>query len=340
MALALALGGCGGGEEKERLALGVNVAQLFDGAANAALVEPALARAEHDGIREARADALWAALEPAPGRFDWAFADQVAGALARHGIRWWAVLDYAPAWAAMAPLSIHSAPRDPADFGTFAGAFARRYGPGGAFWRAHPELPDLPVRTIEVWNEPDSRIFWVPGPDPATYARSFAAAARAVPSDVRLVVGGLVGTGPFLTAVLAAEPGIKDRIAAVGVHPYGLSSAAVLDRLGGYRAAADRAGLEDVPFAVTEVGWATRPPGNDYFASEEERGRLIATTFPAMARTPCVESAFLSSYTTPERRPGDVGDWFGIVPPDGGEGPSRPAFRTLVTDPPAAARCP
>lgn len=318
----------------------MNLAQLFDDPANAALVEPALARAGHDGIREARADALWAASQPAPGRLDWTFSDRVAGALAGHGIRWWAVLDYAPAWAAAAPASLHSAPRDPADFGAFAGAFARRYGPGGAFWREHPELPDLPVRTIEVWNEPDSRIFWVPGPDPVAYARTFAAAVRAVPSDVRLVVGGLTGTGTFLPAVLAAEPVIAGRIAAVAVHPYGLSSPAVLARLGGFRTAAERAGLDHVPLAVTEVGWATRPPGNDYFASEEDRGRLLATTFPALARTACVESAFLSSYTTPERRPGDVGDWFGIVPPGGGEGPSRTAFRALVTDPPAAARCP
>ena len=66
----------------------------------------------------ARSDVLWEVAEPeAPGEdgvhhYDWSFADGVAGALARHGIQWLALVDYATPWSASVPGNTHSPPRD------------------------------------------------------------------------------------------------------------------------------------------------------------------------------------------------------------------------------------
>ena len=47
-----------------------------------------------------------------------------------------------------------SPPADPAAYGRFAGQVAARFGSRGTFWAEHPELPRVPVRDYQIWNEP------------------------------------------------------------------------------------------------------------------------------------------------------------------------------------------
>ena len=86
----------------------------------------------------------------------------------------------------------------------FVKAAVRRYGPHGQFWTQHPELPNDPIRTWQVWNEPnhylgDSRRREGHEPTPGSSASprrrftpstrrrrsSWRASARASPSRVR-----------------------------------------------------------------------------------------------------------------------------------------------------------
>ena len=100
-------------------------------------------------------------------------------ALAGHHLQWQPILDYTPKWQQTIPGDDKSAPKSNDAFAQFAAAFAARYGPGGTFWSVHPELPNLPVRTYEIWNEPNGT-FWTPQPDPAAYADLFVRAADAI----------------------------------------------------------------------------------------------------------------------------------------------------------------
>ena len=139
------------------------------------------------GIRVVRSDAFWADAEPSPPllgmvhQWNWTGLDQRAAALARAGLEWLPVLDYGTPWAESyrAP-DDHSPPSHPADFAAYAQAFAKRYGPGGDFWSAHPELRPLPVTTYEIWNEPNRADFWAPRPDPGGYADLYSAARAAI----------------------------------------------------------------------------------------------------------------------------------------------------------------
>jgi hypothetical protein len=320
--------------------LGVNVNRLFnDGTYTPSQIDAQLAAVRATGVTLARSDALWEASEPAPPRdgvhrYRWAFDDAVAGALARHGLRWLPILDYSPPWAQSVAGQPHSPPRAVADFAAYAGAFAARYGPGGAFWRAHPPLPARPVDTYEIWNEPDNHEFWLPDPDPARYAALYLAARAAIHAadpPARVIIGGLSNPAAFLPALLRAAPSLAGHIDGVGIHPYGATPAVVAGRVSGARALLRRLGLGSVPMYVTEFGWTTSPRGALDWAPASKRPGYIAATIARLAHSDCgLAATVLYTWVTPERNPADHEDWFGINPPQGGASADVRAFTAAV----------
>jgi len=310
---------------------GVSVNRLFnDGTYTTQQIDSQLAALHATGATIARSDALWEASEPtAPvggvHHYDWSFDDAIAAALARHGLRWLPIIDYSATWAESAPGSEHSPPSSAADFAAYAAAFAARYGPGGSFWSAHPDLTVLPVGTLEIWNEPDSPHFWSPAPDPARYAGLYEAAREgilAVDPSARVIIGGLTNPGAFLPALLAAAPDLRGRIDGVGIHPYAPNPLSVLATVGRARAALAALGLGSVPLYVTEFGWPTLPAHSQYWAPESLRPRYIRSTIAALGHTNCgVAMTVLYTWVTPESDPANREDWFGIHSPAGTDTP-------------------
>ena len=79
--------------------------------------------------------------------YDWSFDDSIAGALAAHGLQWLPIIDYSAAVGrSRSPAATTRRRSSAADYAAYAGALAARYGAGGSFWRAHPELPARPGR--------------------------------------------------------------------------------------------------------------------------------------------------------------------------------------------------
>jgi hypothetical protein len=303
---------------------GVNVNRLFnDGTYTQAQIDAQLAALRATGATVARSDAFWEATEPrAPvaGRhtYDWSFDDQIAGALAAHGLTWLPIIDYTAPWAESVAGQDHSPPRSDADYADYAGAFAARYGSGGAFWRAHPGLAPEPVSAIEVWNEPDNPEFWVPGPDAAAYARLYLDARTAIDAadpGVRALVGGLTNAGAFLPAMVRASPELVGHVDGVAVHPYGRPGLAVA-RVRGARATLVRLGMGAVPLYITEFGWTTQPPGAVGYAPEAQRPADITGVLTTLGHLQCgLAATLLYTWVTPERNPADPQDWYGIANP-------------------------
>jgi hypothetical protein len=85
-------------------------------------------------------------------------------------LRWEPTLAFAPRWAEGHRSNVihpkagraiaYLPPASNATFAAYATAFMKRYGPRGAFWKANPKLPYVPVTTVEVWNEPDNLYDW------------------------------------------------------------------------------------------------------------------------------------------------------------------------------------
>lgn len=182
------------------------------------------------------------------------------------------------AWAARAQLRLAPTLGLPTQYGPIAAAdamaryvsaFAKRYGPGGTFWKQNPHLPYLPVEDYEIGNEPNlplqyvddfTNLHWLA---PSSYARVYEASRAALhrvdPSGVA-VVGGLADSGtPGVSLVdderwlAALTPGQVD---AVGFHPYTfpISFATMYGDTEGLRQWMNTHGMQDVPIEINEFG--------------------------------------------------------------------------------------
>ncbi len=315
---------------------GANVNRLFnDRTYTTAQIAAQLQALRDTGATIARADALWEWAEPDRPvadvhRYDWSFDDQIVGSLAANGLRWLPIIDYAPPWAAADPGQLHSPPASPDDYASFAAALTARYGTGGSFWRSHPGLNAQPVRTYEIWNEPDTRNFWFPSPNPASYAAIYSAARDAIKTvdpTAQVIVGGLVLAEEFIPAMLRAQPALRGNIDGVAIHPYATTPQAVLARVQAARATLSSSGLRGLPLYITEFGWATEPVGAPNWASETVRPDYITETLSALGHSNCyVAASLIYTWVSPEQNPNSEEDWYGIFGPDGFSTPDTEAF--------------
>ncbi len=318
---------------------GASVNLLFNsGGETPRQIGSALRALRATGATVARSDALWEATEPtAPVNgvhsYDWTFDDTIATALATTGLRWLPILDYSAPWAQSVAGQDHSPPSSAAAYAAYAGAFAARYGPGGSFWRTHPELATEPVQTYEIWNEPDNAEFWTPTPDPARYADLYLAARRAIDAadpSARVIVGGLTTPTRFVPAMLAARPDLRGHVDGIGIHPYGLPSI-VLAKIRDDRAMLAAQGLASVPMYVTEFGWTTSPPGALDYAEATQRPIYIQQTLAALGHLNCgLASALLYTWYSPQGNPADSQQWYGLVGPGAAPTGASAAFASGV----------
>ena len=303
---------------------GVNVQYLFDGSSSSTWA-PQLAAVASAGIPLAREDARWSRVEPsAPSgghhNYNWSFDDSIVTAMAQQHVRWYPIIDYSTSWSGVIGGDSNSmvAPSHYADFATYANAFAQRYGRGGAFWKANPGLPQLPVTDYEIWNEENSTAFLRPqGNAPEAYADLFMAARAAikpVDSNAKVVIGGLaLGNNggadeiQFIQRMFAHRPDLRGHVDAVGLHPYQLAVADVYRRIALFRQAYDRLDSSRVPIELTELGWASTS------VSDAQRGQDLSHLASELPRSDCnVGRLLVYSWTSAEQNGSHADDWFGI----------------------------
>ncbi len=237
----------------------------------------------------------WARVETAPRRLDFSVYDSVMAAAASAGLHVLPVVMDPPAWRSTAPatgrLRAMYPPRDPAEMASFATALARRYGPGGSFWSSHPQLVPSPIRSWQVWNEPNIQAFWATGPDPAAYVRMLDAvgtAIRAVDPGSEIVAGGLpyAGNGltppEFIDAMYAG--GARGSFDTIAIHPYAADVPGVLEILRRARQQLDDLGDPERPIWATEFGWATSGPAVTVTVSEPRQAALVREAIAFMQR--------------------------------------------------------
>ncbi|HLH67253.1 MAG TPA: hypothetical protein VKV27_16305 [Solirubrobacteraceae bacterium] len=324
---------------------GVSVNRLFNDASyTPAQLSAQLASVRATGATVARTDALWEATEPlAPvdghHHYNWAFDDAIARALAEHDLTWLPIIDYTAPYNQSIPGQDHSPPLSDVDYADYAAAFAGRYGPGGSFWSANPDLTPRPVTAMEIWNEPDNAQFWLPGPDPGAYADLYLtarAAIQRVDPSMRVLIGGLVDPATFLPAMVRARPLIRGHVDGVAIHPYG-SPGVVLAKVRAARATLVSLGMGSVPLYVTEFGWTVSPPGAPDYAPSTVRDGYITQTLDDLGHLSCgLAAAVLYTWVTPEVDPRNAQDWYGIADPSGAGGPT-PATRAFAAGLEAAA---
>lgn len=301
VALVATLADCGDSEEPSRPAERDGPDPFYGIAPVGVLNDADLARMAEGGIGSYRLSLGWPSIEASKGTYDWAPVDALVTSLARHGIQPRPSLIGTPSFYAEEPTIGPTVSEEALDgWASFVRAAARRYGPGGKFWtelaEAEPEVAPTPVRSWEIWNEPNSSLFWKPQPDPPDYATLLersASALRSVDPDARIVTGGIFATPQSEGAIVSYDfiEGVYDALGeegalidSIGIHPYGADVGEVIDQLDGTREAIDDSG-GDAGISVTEIGWGSDPDVPNYLAkSRQQQAKLLSDTFEKLLR--------------------------------------------------------
>jgi len=236
------------------------------------------------GVGTLRQNFNWEFLEhgqPA-GELNWTFLDRFIGTCAQRGITVLPVLFNPPAHLTTRPAGGGERgaypPSDLGALGQFGAKLAQRYGTTGRFWLEHPEVPRLPIRAWQIWNEPNLPVYWKPAPDPGAYTamlRLASTAIKAVDPGAEIVTAGLpesnikgaVSLPSFLRGMYAA--GANGAFDTLALNAYAPTGRAVVTKVGRYRRMLNSLGDADAGIRVTEFGWADRGP-------EPKKGRYTA----------------------------------------------------------------
>lgn len=234
------------------------------------------------GIKSMRLPINWAEIVPNPEeRFDpdWSRFDGWVLLAAENRIRTFPFLWGTPEWVSprLGGEPVASA-RQRREWLRFLASAANRYGPGGGFWRENPELPQLPVRQWEIWNE-ENIVTFSREPDPMRFARLIEISGRLLhrldPGST-VILGGLFGRplqvppnihSDLFLSELYRVPGIKRHFDGVALHPYVADAAAMESQIEKLRRVMRLNGDAGTKLYMTELGW-----GSDSFESRWERG--------------------------------------------------------------------
>jgi polysaccharide biosynthesis protein PslG len=275
--------------------------------------EEQLQRLRRGGVEGLRIPFEWGGLQSERGGpIDWGGTDQVLAAATRAGVAVLPVLSGAPSWAvrtvrvpggggSTAPAHLPATGSPARGWRAFLRQAVERYGPGGSFWSAHPSLPERPIRTWQIWNEPNFKYF-VARPNPTEYGRLVrvsSSALRSADPGARVVLAGLFaqphgarnGRGKhtsvnwfasdFLTQMYRTTPGIRSRFDGVALHPYTGDFHHLVPEIEEVRQVLRRFRDRGKGLWITELGWSSQRPerGNSFAKGPAGQAQQLAGAF-------------------------------------------------------------
>jgi len=213
-----------------------------------------------DGVQSWRVEMAWDQVEPSQGQFAWTATDRKVLAAARQGIDVLGLALRAPGWANGNTGNPFTPPSKTSDYAGYLRALIARYGPSGSLWAEHPEVPKRAVRTWEIWNEPNLKVYFSKQPFAKPYAALLRAAYPAVHGadpGATVLMASMANYSWRDLAKLLSVSGPKLRFDAAGAHPFSgrPSNAVKIVRLN--REALDHRGYAKVPLWLTELTWSS-----------------------------------------------------------------------------------
>jgi hypothetical protein len=295
IAACLLLAGCGGGGSSDdgggqsgpTPLLGVTAGEVTR--PNAPLADEVKAMREA-GVTTLRAPFYWPTAQPQDEPPSFAATDPLVEAVARERIELLPVVLGTPSWAAAHPKLGNSPPAGTKTYAAFLTDLIDRYGPSGSFWKEHPDVPKRPIRSWQIWNEPDHLHYWSDQP----YAPGYVALARAARTAIKQADPGatvvMAGFADRSWNSLAAvyKAGGKGVFDAAAIHPYTYKVRDVLRIVEYARRALDRAGDPDQPLWLTEVTWSSgKRPGHEpapFETTPEDQAARLSQALPLLIR--------------------------------------------------------
>ncbi len=249
------------------------------------------------GATAVRDEIPWVDIEGPQGVFDWTEGDTLITDAAQNGLHLLMIVDQTPAFASGASTSANNwtwaPPTNPADYGTFAGRVAARYGANGTFWASHPTLPRVLPAGIELWNEENEAGFWGNStPDPVKYAAmvtSAYSAIKAADPTMLVVTGGLAPAGAYNDVDCTGASnmpsdgsqinpvnylqdlyanGIQGSVDAVGWHPYNFNAGWTASQMLAYDPCNAWSQMADTPVSARSLMTANGDGAKTIWATE------------------------------------------------------------------------
>jgi hypothetical protein len=241
------------------------------------------------GVEAVETEFNWAVEQPsADAPPDFARTDRIVLAAARRRMAVLAVPVFAPPWAAVDPGNAASPPKA-APFAAYLKAAVQRYGPRGSLWAEHPQVPRMPIREWQIWNEPSHAGFWSEQPFADRYVSVLRAARRAirgVDTHARIVLAGLVYDS-WTQLELLYRAGAKGLFVVVSLHPYTRKLKNVIEVLRRNRTMLDHHRDFKVPILVTELSWPSSVGKADsrygYEVTEKGQAAHLREALPRLA---------------------------------------------------------
>jgi hypothetical protein len=170
-----------------------------------------------------------------------------------------------PAWLAAKPSMPPLSARASRQWRAFLARLVHRYGIGGSFWRGRSSGP---IRSWQIWNEPNFPIFWLPRPQPAAYVRLLKESARTIRRlnpAARIVAAGVApvedGTLPWIfLRRMYRVPGAAGSFDLAALHPYSTSLRGLEYEIRHMRRAMAQGGDASKPLLISEFGVASDGP--------------------------------------------------------------------------------
>jgi hypothetical protein len=226
----------------------------------------------------------WAAIETSPGVYDFSRYDIWMRSAASHRMRVLPILFGTPAFHGRQSPTGSYPPSDLDAYARFAAAAVRRYGPNGSFFKANPGVPKVSIRSWQIWNEPNLRVYWLPRPNAREYVKMLRAAygaIKAVDRRAEVVTAGIPASllsdairfNRFIRGMYKAKGGrYFDTLAP---NAYGKTAQDVIRNMGDLRRLMNRSGDRRGKIWITEVGWGTGGPRHRFNIGERGQAAQI-----------------------------------------------------------------
>jgi hypothetical protein len=240
------------------------------------------------GVRLIRQVFDWAGIETSPGHYDFSLYDGFVRDAAAKGIAVLPVLHNAPSfyWRGSSERP-WCPPRQLSTMAEYARAAVRRYGPNGSLWRENPGAPSLPIRSWQIWNEPNLGVYWCNHPNPREYASMLRVVGTAIKSEdpgAEIVTAGLPDSklksamplNKFVARLYKARG--KRYFDTLAINGYATNNKQLSELLHGVRRNMNRHRAKRARIWITEFGWGTSGPPHRYNVGMAGQATRIANS--------------------------------------------------------------
>lgn len=293
LACLMLAAGCGstGTAEKRSDFVGIVTEDVFGG--DERYREQTLEKQVDAGVGLIRQTFDWTKIETRRGQYDFSAYDSWMEKLAEQRMQVLPILFGTPEFYSSKPARGARRgtypPRRVEDFASFATVVAERYGPGGSFWDAY-DGPATPIRSWQIWNEPNLPVYWRSGPDAEEYVALLKAGWRAiklVDPRAEIVTAGLPQSDsgvPFATYLdQMLDANAAEFADAFAIHPYSTGVGGAMRAVRHMRDELRRRDREE-PIWLTEIGWATQGPKSAFTVGMRGQADRITGLFSEVAR--------------------------------------------------------